>query len=185
MKYLIFLFLFGFIWLASSIGYAVNQPLVACNQQYALCSAAQCIPDPHDSNYAICNCRSLNGNSLGHSSCEARKPVVDQNKVLHIISTFSLANEQNNKGLECASGNVWTNCLDQPCTVNPLNPQQAICSCPMVSKGNFVTFGGSCDKNLCATGFWSAALASDVDDLLKAIKNPMPTRNLMCLNSNT
>jgi len=180
MRRFIPLYLFIIVLGLFNLAYAVDSStVIACNQPYALCSSAPCIPDPHNPKYAICNCFTLNGNSLGHTTCEARKPHTDQNNAQHITSTFSL-NNTHKKGMKCQSGKVWTNCLDQPCTVNPLNPKQAICSCPIMNNGAFVTFGGDCDISTCATGFWSAALASQVDTLLIGIKNTTPEKDLMC-----
>lgn len=158
--------------------------IISCDGQYALCTSAQCIPDPRNPKYAICTCTVHTGNSMGFSSCQFRKPVTYQDNVIHLISTFSLNDYPAKKSMQCKSGASWSNCLDQPCTINPLNPQQAICSCPIINNGEFVTFGGDCNTDTCNTGFWSAALVSQSNELLKLISkttNNMPTmQELMC-----
>lgn len=153
---------------------------ISCRQTYALCTAAQCIPDPRNPKYAVCACSKQDGDSMGYTSCALRKPYTDQSQVLHIISTFSLVNPAHYKGMECQSG-IWTNCLDQPCTVNPLNPKQAICSCPIATSGKFVTFGGHCNPASCSAGFWSAASATQVEQLLSSVRK----KSRQTISSNT
>lgn len=142
---------------------------ILCNGKYALCTSAQCIPDPRNPKMAICECVVQNGNNMGFSTCQQRTPSQDSNEVSHVLSTFSFQEFPNKKGMACQSGGVWSNCLDQPCTVNPLNPNQAICSCPLVTgSSSYLTFGGNCDTNTCKTGFWSGAEIENANVLQKA-----------------
>lgn len=164
--------------------YAANSTPISCEQNYALCTSAQCIPDPRNPQLAICHCSHQQGASLGYSNCATRKPYTDPNKVLHLTSTFSLADVlSHKKGMQCDAG-PWTNCLDQPCTVNPMNPQETICSCLIVTEGKFFTMGGDCNKSTCSTGFWSAALASQADELINPLKKTLSPnlteKDLMC-----
>jgi hypothetical protein len=154
---------------------------ISCTQEYALCTSAPCVPDPRHPDYAICSCIVENGLSLGYSSCEKRVPKTGKNNVKQLTSTFSFAQYDTKKGMQCSEGNPWTNCLDEPCTVNPMNPKQAFCSCKIVYKQPFFTLGGNCDANTCKTGYWSGAAVSDsmvlpntLFKLLKISKNPWP-----------
>ncbi|MCP5508172.1 MAG: hypothetical protein H7A37_07715 [Chlamydiales bacterium] len=128
-----------------------------CDQRYALCSAAQCIPDPTNPNESICFCDVFEGKNYGYSLCDKRLPTTDQEGVQHLISTFSLENLDTRKSMNCAAGSLWSDCLDQPCVVDPLDPKKAICMCKVIRTGEFMTYGGDCDTSTCSTGFWSGA----------------------------
>lgn len=128
-----------------------------CDQQYALCTSAQCVPDPDDPNKAICFCEVHEGKNLGKTACDKRVPFTDQNGVRHVTSTFSFDDFATKKTMTCPSGKPWTDCLDQPCTVDPMDPSKAICMCKVVRTGTFQTAGGNCDQSTCETGYWSAA----------------------------
>ena len=139
--------------------YAKNQQKMSatlCNQTYALCSAARCIPDPRQTGYAICHCEVINGISVGFTSCQKRTPVTNDDNTLRIISTFSFENGTKSSMI-CPNGTLWTDCIDAPCTVNPENSKKAICSCPIKTKSVMITFGGYCKTSTCNTGFWSGA----------------------------
>ncbi|WP_444884795.1 hypothetical protein [Microbulbifer sp. PSTR4-B] len=129
-----------------------------CSNEYVLCTSAPCIPDPRnpDSN-AICQCDVNKGLNFGMSACKARIPVTDSTGVKKILSTFSFAQAPTKPVLSCPEGNPWTDCLDQPCIVNPMNPLKAICTCKIVRDQPFVTFGGDCVSLTCDTGYWSGA----------------------------
>lgn len=130
---------------------------IVCDQQYAICSSSQCIPDPSHPNEVICFCEVLNGKSFGQTACDKRAPYIDENGVGHVISTYSFHDSDSKKFMTCPSGSPWANCLDQPCTIDPLDPSKAICTCKIVRTGVFQTLGGNCDQSTCDKGYWSGA----------------------------
>ncbi|WP_444921798.1 hypothetical protein ACJJID_05330 [Microbulbifer sp. CnH-101-G] len=144
-----------------------------CSNEYVLCTSAPCVPDPEkpDSN-AICNCDVNEGLNFGLSECKARVPVTDSNGVKKALSTFSFAQAPTKPVLSCPQGKPWTDCLDQPCIVDPMNPLKAICTCKIVRDKPFVTFGGDCVFLTCDTGYWSGATVGSYvgasRDLMKA-----------------
>jgi len=144
-----------------------------CNQQYALCTSAKCIPDPTNPNKAICFCEVHEGKSLGDIPCEQRYAHTDSHGIRHVLSTFSFDDFASKKAMVCPSGMPWTNCLDQPCTVDPTDCTKAICECKIVRSGAFETFGGDCDLATCESGYWSGATvdgaASNVQFLMSAL----------------
>ncbi|MFT3742279.1 MAG: hypothetical protein QM752_06395 [Gammaproteobacteria bacterium] len=148
-------------FLVNLSSYAAMQTIpIVCNQEYALCTSAPCIPDPRHSNYAICACVVEKGDSVGYKACEQRAPTQDHFKVRHIVSTFSFVQFSTKKSMTCSKGTPWTNCVDSPCTIDPMDSTKAICSCPIKHDQEFFTFGGHCDTSTCVTGFWSGATTS-------------------------
>ncbi|MFZ0565562.1 MAG: hypothetical protein WAM28_05200 [Chlamydiales bacterium] len=151
---------------------------VICDQLYALCTSAQCVPSPDNSNEAICYCEVRKGKSLGLTDCDKRAPTTDQQGIQHLISTFSFDDFPVKEVMSCASGMPWSDCLDQPCTIDPMDPSQAICLCPVRRTGDFKTLGGNCEQSTCETGYWSAASSEsflmNVQVLMKALglENP-------------
>lgn len=147
---------------------------IICEQQYALCTSARCIPNPNNPDEATCFCEVLPGKSLGHTSCNKRIPRIDQMGIKRVTSTFSLAQFPSKKTMTCPSGKPWTDCLDQSCTVDPQDPSRAICLCKVVRTGEFQTMGGSCDTATCDTGYWSGATveanSSNIQALIQALK---------------
>lgn len=141
---------------------------IICDQAYALCSAAKCIPDPARKGYAICSCATYDGVSAGTISCKKRKPYTDKYNVKHVVSTFSFKNIKK-PNLVCPTGTPWTNCVNAPCSVDPTDPSKSICSCPIETTGPIFTFGGNCDTSTCSKAFWSGALLSDNNWLGKAL----------------
>ena len=164
-RYCLF-FIFFFISISNA---GSNQNAVVCNQKYALCTSAQCIPDPRHSDYAICSCVVKQGESVGYQSCDKRHPKQAEFKVKKIISTFSFEQFSSKKSLTCPSGKPWTDCVDAPCTVDPMNANKAICSCKIKHDQTFITFGGNCDLSACSMGFWSGSLISSSNVLRKAL----------------
>jgi len=126
---------------------------VICEEVYALCSSAPCIPDPKDPSKAICHCEVLTGHSYGHTSCADRKPTKNQYGVQSITSTYSFHDLATNSIMTCPKGKPWTNCLDRPCTIDPLDPSVAICKCDIDRTQASVTCGGHCDTSPCDTGY--------------------------------
>ncbi len=149
---------------------ASNTPMaIICDQTYALCTSAACIPDPVNSKNAICDCEVYQGKSAGYNSCSQRKPYLDQYKVMHVISTFSFEQFATKKSMTCPQGFLWTDCVDHSCTVDPKNKQRALCNCKIHSSKSFITFGGECNQQNCKTGFWSGATESTSKGLRQAL----------------
>jgi hypothetical protein len=141
-----------------SVVYAA-QPVV-CSQEFALCTSAPCVPDPRSKEYAICSCVVEKGESVGYKSCKDRMPKQWRAQTRQIVSTFSFQQFSTKKSMSCPKGMPWTNCVDAPCTINPMEPDKAICSCKIIDNQPFFTFGGNCDTKTCANGFWSGATKS-------------------------
>lgn len=129
-----------------------------CETQYALCTSAPCTPDPTAPNErAICDCVVENGPNFGiQTSCAGRQPV-DVSGTTKLVSTYSFAQAGSKDVMTCEGTDIWTDCLDMPCVVDPRDPGKAICTCNIVTGGTFVTYGGGCDTQTCSTGYWSAA----------------------------
>jgi thiol-disulfide isomerase/thioredoxin len=124
-----------------------------CNQTFALCTTAPCMPSSSDPNISVCNCVVVNGYSVGFKTCTDRAQ--SGNKVR---SAFSTTNVNANFGvLSCPSGVPWANCLDVECEIDPTNPAVAKCQCLTVRTGESRTFGGGCDTATCTSTIWSAA----------------------------
>jgi len=146
-----------------------------CQQQFALCTSAPCIPEPGDPKVAICSCDVEDGPSLASVACDTVKPSTDANGIRTVYSQFALKQwQQGKKTLKCPSGTPWTWCLNKPCTVDPANPKKAICACDVVRTGEWITAGGNCNRATCNTAYWSAApldaFSDGTDFLLKSLK---------------
>lgn len=156
---LAFWLLAGFVAFDASSGEPAG---FICDQQYALCTSAPCIPDPRDpEKSALCRCVVQEGISFGKTECSARGPNTRAGVSL-LTSTYSLAEYRTKATLTCPSGTPWTFCLDRPCTVDPMSPLRAICACDVRRTEVFVTLGGDCDALTCQTGYWSGATLGDV-----------------------
>jgi hypothetical protein len=129
-----------------------------CENQYALCTSATCTPDPTAPNErAVCDCVVEDGANFGVStSCAGREPVAVSGTT-KLISTYSFAQASAKEVMTCDSNEIWTDCLDMPCVVDPRDPNKAICTCNIVTGGTFVTYGGRCNTDTCTNGYWSAA----------------------------
>jgi hypothetical protein len=146
-----------------------------CQQQFALCTSAPCIPEPGNPTVAICSCDVEDGPSLASVACDTVKPSTDANGIRTVYSQFALKQwQQGKKTLKCPSGTPWTWCLDKRCTVDPANPKKAICACDVVRTGEWITAGGNCNTATCNTAYWSAApldaFSDGTDFLLKSLK---------------
>ena len=68
---------------AAALGYVV--PAQAenyfCQQQFALCTSAPCIPEPGNPKVAICTCDVEDGPNLATVACDTVKPSTDANGV--------------------------------------------------------------------------------------------------------
>lgn len=156
---------------------AASQSAIVCEQSYALCTSAPCLPDPTTPGKSLCECSVEQGQSAGFTTCDKRKPSIDKYNVTHLISTFSFAQFGSKKSLNCSKGDPWSNCVDMACTVDPQNPKRAICQCELNTTPAFFTFGGNCESKSCKTGFWSGATEGEASDALrkamdKVISNP-------------
>jgi peroxiredoxin len=125
-----------------------------CDQRFALCTDAPCVPSKTDPGIVICSCVvEDSGYSVGFKSCDERAPSGDS---LH--SNFSTALvTSTTRSLTCPAQYQWANCLDVPCTVDPTDPTKVNCDCLLVKTGPSVTFGGNCDTGSCSSVIWSAA----------------------------
>jgi hypothetical protein len=124
-----------------------------CQQRYALCTTSACQPSPQDSSVAVCRCFVEEGYSIGYTSCHDRRPVGET-----VVSTFSTQNVTSQFGIMiCPAAARWANCLDVSCQLDPANPAEAICPCPIVERGPSLVFGGECDASTCSAVIWSAA----------------------------
>lgn len=163
--------------LLSTFSLAASQakPIV-CTQEYALCTSAPCVLDPRHPDYAMCSCVVEKGDSVGYQTCEKRVPQQGSFNTTQIISTFSFAQFKTKNSMTCPKGTAWTDCVDAPCTINPMDPSKAMCSCKINHTQAFFTFGGDCDTNTCATGFWSGStVAAGVplrNSLIEQLKLP-------------
>lgn len=154
--------------------YAHSTAPIVCNQMYALCTSARCIPLPENSNKAICECVTKQGPSVGFKSCEQRKPYNTKYQTLSLVSTFSFAQFAVKQSMNCPKGMPWTDCVDMPCTVDPQNKKRALCQCKINTTQAFVTFGGSCNTGTCATSFWSGATLDTAEILRKTLLQSVP-----------
>lgn len=134
---------------------------IICNETYALCTSAPCIPDPENPGKALCSCDVEEGMSFGKVGCSKRRSSVDKYGVKHLFSTYSFVQYKEKKTMWCPDGTPWTYCLDMPCTVDPADPKKAICSCDIKREGKFLTLGGDCDTSTCETAYWSGAPGDD------------------------
>jgi hypothetical protein len=136
-----------------------------CNQQFALCTSALCVPQPGDATKAICFCDVKQGHSMSTVPCDQLRPSTDENGIRTVYSTFSLDQfKQGLQAMKCPDGTPWTWCLNKRCTVDPTHPDKAICVCDVVRTGEWTTLGGNCDTKTCSTGYWSAATIPDAED---------------------
>ncbi|WP_010652615.1 hypothetical protein [Fluoribacter dumoffii] len=160
--------IYAFFFLTHSLAQASITPII-CDQDYALCTSARCIPLPGSSTNAICDCVVEKGKSVGYKTCKERKPVQDRYKVMTLISTFSFAQFATKSSMSCPQGSPWTNCVDMACTVDPQNSKRALCNCKIERAQAFVTFGGDCNTDTCSSSYWSGATKANGIILRKAL----------------
>lgn len=121
---------------------------VICDQPYALCDTAFCVPSQDDPSKVVCSCSVEKGPSLGGGKCSAIGPIgMYKNEdgewiieagyaVGQITSTYSFHNASPVPGREiypnntsadytgdiylktCKNGN-WADCWNKPCSVLP------------------------------------------------------------------
>lgn len=140
-----------------------------CDQTFALCTTAPCVPSPTDPNISVCDCVVVNGNSIGSKRCSDRAQ--SGNKIRSAFSTVNL--NANFAVLSCPSGAAWANCLDVECEIDPVNPARAKCQCVTVKTGPSITFGGGCDTATCTSTTWSAATPEMYEAGMRQLRNGM------------
>ena len=144
---------------------ATKSDMQLCKHQYALCTAALCIPQPSDSTKAICFCAVEEGASMASVPCNTIQPSTDANGIRTVYSEFSLEQfKDGKKVLRCPSGTPWTWCLNKRCTVDPSDSKKAICVCDVLRTEEWITLGGNCDTATCTTGYWSGATVKDFNE---------------------
>lgn len=142
---------------------ASEQGLRICEHTYALCTSAPCVPVPGKPSQAVCFCDVQQGKSVSTTKCSSLEPSTDGKGIATVYSTFSFEQFRAGlKGMKSPDGTPWTWCLNKKCTVNPLNPDQAICICDVMRKGEWMTAGGKCDTGTCGSGYWSGATLDEV-----------------------
>jgi hypothetical protein len=154
----------GLLAASGSVGWA-RAANYLCQQQFALCTSAPCIPQPGNPKVAMCMCAVEDGPNLASQPCDTLKPSTDANGIRSLYSQFALKQFASGlKTLKCPSGTPWTWCLNKPCTVDPADPTKAICACDVLRTGEWITGGGNCDAGTCKTAYWSGAPVSDFND---------------------
>ncbi|HVR39987.1 MAG TPA: hypothetical protein VMU84_12900 [Thermoanaerobaculia bacterium] len=136
---------------------------IFCNQGYALCIKAPCVPivtrnsdGTYTSTSATCECEFISGWSMGPGDCTSRKPVkVNNGQTTYLVSTYSNYFNATNKTMTC-NNKPWAWCYGSPCVLSQKNPFIAICTCPVIPGGASMTLGGGCDTGKCDQ-IWSAA----------------------------
>jgi hypothetical protein len=122
-----------------------------CNQTFALCTTAPCVPSTTDPKISVCDCVVQNGYSVGFKPCTERAQLGNT-----VRSEFSTVNVNASFGvMTCPSGVTWANCLDVECEIDPTNPAVAHCQCVTVRTGESLTFGGGCTTATCTSTIWS------------------------------
>jgi hypothetical protein len=137
-----------------------------CNQKYALCTSAACVPHPSDHNLSICSCDVQSGPSMSSVPCEQLVPQIDKNGIETVYSTFSLEQFSDKKSLICNGNYPYSWCLNKICTVDPMNPEKALCICDVKreNSSSWTTLGGECDSSTCQNAYWSGASLSDLQN---------------------
>ena len=150
---------------SGGIAGAQDKPLI-CDQQFALCTSANCIPAPGNPKVALCTCDvwDTKGGTIGVASCDAVKPSTDANGWRTVFSYFALTQSyQGKRVMKCAAGTPWAECLNAKCSVDPANPSKAICACEtMFQTGEWVTWAGNCNTQSCSKGFLNGTTAAEV-----------------------
>ena len=169
---------FSLLTLIAPLAFAQAAGNIVCQQTYAICASAPCIPIPGNTSNALCNCKVEQGASIGNTSCAYRKPKTIAYGLKQIVSTYSFAEANTNPIMTCPAGTPWTNCLDAQCIVNPNAPGRAVCTCKIITTGSYVTYGGNCNTHSCKTRIWSGATKKDFlqasQILMQALKLTKP-----------
>ena len=145
-----------------------------CDQRYALCTNAACVPSATNPSILICDCVVKTGYAVGFKTCTQRAPGGDT-----VHSNFSTQLVTSHTGvLTCPADAPWANCLDVICTIDPRDPGRARCQCLLVKNGPSVTFGGDCDTRTCSSVIWSAATSNlagsvQLQEAMKRLGRPL------------
>ena len=125
--------------------------------KFALCTTAECKPDPADGTKMVCECNVASGPNWGKSSCESR--VLKENSLVATFSTQEAGPPLYSKVLKCPHETMlgkkdpavkaWADCLDAPCTLNSDRPTKATCSCKASTATPWGTLGGACQAAGC------------------------------------
>ena len=142
---------------------AVGRFTTFCNQSYALCIRARCVPGvrltqsiTYAQDTAVCECDMRQGWSMGPGSCDDRKVTLDPvTGNSYTISTYSNLYNAVDQTLVCPESRPWAWCYGAPCVVDSKDPSKAWCTCP-VTTSSYATLGGDCDRTSCSD-LWSAA----------------------------
>lgn len=140
--------------IASFSGKDFTVPVV-CDQPYALCDTAYCVPAQDDPSKVLCSCYMIDGPSLGGNNCSILAPIgmyVDEYgnwmikagyPVGQITSTYSFYHAAPTEGnaidpdttssdyagdiylKQCMNGD-WADCWNKPCSVLPQDIHAAI-----------------------------------------------------------
>lgn len=153
----------------SQFVFASSGGSIVCKGQYVLCASAPCVPIPGEKGKAMCYCKIYNGSSIGNKTCAKRQEKTGPYGYKLLTSTYSFAEANKDKVLQCPSGSPWTDCLDAPCVANPAYPGHAVCTCPIIRTGAFVTYGGNCNKAMCKKRIWSGATQAGYERGSKAL----------------
>lgn len=135
-----------------------SSKMYLCEQQYALCTSAKCIPQPGDPSKTICFCDVYEGKSMSSVPCKTLQPSTDKSGIQTVYSTFSLEQyKEGKRAMKCPEGTPWSWCLNKRCTVDPTDPKKAVCVCETMRTGEWMTLGGDCEPSTCDSGYWSGA----------------------------
>ena len=157
MKIMLWITCFLLISSTCFLARANASPSFICHQSYALCTTAPCTSVPGTKNKSICSCVVKDGVSLGQLPCDKRKLTTNNKGQQLLTSNFSFENSATNKVMTCTGNHPWTDCLDKPCIIDPINSNQAICTCDIKYSESFLTFGGQCTTETCGTTLYSGA----------------------------
>jgi hypothetical protein len=140
--------------------------------------------------HALCKCPYINGNSNGKAPCDERAP-----DGVKSVSTYSFQfNNTHNRLLSCTQSNHkedlrFADCYNQPCELDPADPTQVICKCPVfgvraIPGQTYVTRGGDCQQEACEEKIWSGVppqFLSFADDAVACgIGIPQPPDKFSC-----
>ena len=107
--------------------------------------------------------------------CEQLVPQIDKNGIETVYSTFSLEQFSDKKSLICNHNSPYSWCLNKICTVDPMNPEKALCICDVKRQNSpWTTLGGDCDSSTCQNAYWSGASLLDLQNGMIFYKRELP-----------